>query len=367
VAVAGLALRVWVTLRSYGSNDLIYWQQFGETIRDLGLLECYRTIKYFNHPPLMGLWSMMVSDASHVYGVRFAPLFKILPLCADAGTALLLARIWRERATLAVGLFALSPAAILLSAYHGNTDSVAACLCLWAAFLFDRGAFLHAGLALGGAINVKLIPVLLIAVFVFQARSWRDLRRFAAGLAVGAVPFVPLLLILRGRFVANVLAYKSIPNHWGFIALLEAGEVTPHLERASAVLFELFRAQGRLLVLAAPLAIGAWGRRRGSTATPLAAAAFILFLAFAPGFGVQYSIYALPLLLGSDLALGAIYSLVVGLFLLVSYVEMWTGTSPWFSDFNLRQPALAKLLGLVAWTALFPIVHALLRRKPAPP
>jgi hypothetical protein len=361
----GLGLRLWIVLRSYGSNDLVYWEQFGETIRDLGLLECYRTIKYFNHPPLMGIWAMVVYDASRTYHLAFAPLFKILPLAADIGTAVLLARHWqaRGRATLAVAIFALSPTAILLSAYHGNTDSLAACLCLWAGLLFDRGALFRSGLALGAAINVKLIPVLLIAVFACQARTWRDLRRFAGGLALAALPFVPLLLILRGRFVANVVAYKSIPNHWGLIALLEAGRVTPHLQRASGWLFELLRAQGRLLVLAVPLALGIWGRRRHESSTALAAATLLLFLAVTPGFGVQYSVYALPLLLGADLALGAVYSLVMGAFLFVSYLEMWTGTSPWFSDFSQRQPVLATLLGLVAWTALFPLAYALLRRK----
>jgi hypothetical protein len=41
---------------------------------------------------------------------------------------------------------------------------------------------------------------------------------------------------------------------------------------------------------------------------------------------------------------------------------MWTGTSPWFSDFSRRDPRLATLVGLVAWTALVPLLLALYRR-----
>src|SRR6185369_7295498 len=119
---------------------------FGEAILHGDLLDTYRVYKSFNHPPLMGYLGMLAYDAFRVTGVRFQIFFKLAPVAADAAVAVSLARLWqpRERAGIAVALFALSPVAILASAYHCNTDSIAAALCLLAALAWDRGRWLAA-------------------------------------------------------------------------------------------------------------------------------------------------------------------------------------------------------------------------------
>src|SRR3712207_5550656 len=53
---------------------------------------------------------------------------------------------------------------------------------------------LSAGLALAAAVNVKLIPVILIPGLLLSLRTRRDAWRFLAGLSVGVLPFVPVLL-----------------------------------------------------------------------------------------------------------------------------------------------------------------------------
>ena len=70
----------------------------------------------------------------------------------------------------------MEPVRILVSGYHGNTDAVYAMLSLLAVYLLqDRNRPLLAGLALGLAINIKLIPVLLIPPLVLAAQSIREM------------------------------------------------------------------------------------------------------------------------------------------------------------------------------------------------
>jgi len=58
----------------------------------------------------------------------------------------------------------------------------------------DRDRPLLSGMALAGAINIKLIPVLLIPAMVLRSRSWRSAGLLVLGLGAGVLPFIPALL-----------------------------------------------------------------------------------------------------------------------------------------------------------------------------
>src|SRR5205814_9830382 len=115
----------------------------------------------------------------------FPYLFKLAPIAADAVTCWLLWRIWHPRAgaiwaAAAAAIYAWNPVAILISAHHCNTDSIYAMLCLAAVYVIESrrgsvGAWFWGGLLLGAAINVKLIPVLLIPPLVILCRDLHQL------------------------------------------------------------------------------------------------------------------------------------------------------------------------------------------------
>lgn len=354
IGAAGLLVRALVVALSIGSNDALTWETYGEIILHGDLMDTYRVYKAFNHPPLPGYLAMVAYDLFRVTGIRFQVFFKIAPVLADVLTGWLLYGIWQRhgRGTLAVALYAGSVVAILGSAYHCNTDSIAAALSLLAVVLWDRGRPLAAGLALGAALDVKLIPAPLVLVLALLARDPRTLGRYLAGLALAALPFVPVVLLAPAAFYRNALAYNSLANPWGLVAFLEAARETTRFAPLADALFTRFRAHGRYLVLLVPLAFALLGRRHRWSATRLGAITMMLFLLLTPGFSVHYLVYAVPLLFAVDLRAAAVFSAVGGACALAHYLAFWTGTLPWFSDFTVATPPLAVLLGLCTWLVL---------------
>jgi Gpi18-like mannosyltransferase len=108
---------------------------------------------------------------SQKIGVSFPTVFKLPMLLADAVACWLLHQIVARRAGtisgwVSAGVYAIAPISILITAHHCNTEPLYVMLALAAALATDRGRPLLAGLLLGAAINVKLVPVLLIPTFV---------------------------------------------------------------------------------------------------------------------------------------------------------------------------------------------------------
>ncbi len=115
--------------------------------------------------------------------------FRLPVIAADFASAMLIRKVMVARGAsprrgLAIAaMYAWNPCAILISGYHGNTDAAYAMLSLLAVYLLQdcRRPF-FGGIALGLAINIKLIPVLLILPLALGTRSRKELVLFLAGL-----------------------------------------------------------------------------------------------------------------------------------------------------------------------------------------
>ena len=231
IAALGMALRCILSAFSTGTNDIILWDDFAHYGTWEGVLWMYTNVPAWNHPPLTGYLAIWLLRLSVLTGLRFPVVFKLVPIAADALCLVLLWKIWRRRSAhpaaplAAVAIFSFSPDAILVSAYHGNNDPLIGLFVLAACyFIEEKASFGWAGAALAAAINVKLIPLLLVPVFVANARRWRDVARFIGGLSLGAIPFVPVILRVGPAFYRNAIAYNSNFDNWGipfFIRLLE--------------------------------------------------------------------------------------------------------------------------------------------------
>lgn len=357
-ALAVLA-RIAVVILSIGTNDIYTWFDFAQSIHNVGLLETYRSMQGFNHPPLMGLYALVAGELSGLTGGFFPYLFKVGPVAADLVVAALLWRTWRARgrtkleAAAIVCAYLWSPVAILVAAYHGNTDSILAAAMLAAAIMASggRSPFL-AGLVLGAAINVKLVAVFLIPPLWAQQRGRRGFVRYGAGLAVAALPFVPVLLSAGHEFYRNAIAYNSNLEHWGVQLFLLQGAQVMHLSRLAATAVDAYAAAGRWIILAASLGVAALGRRVHLEAVEAAALTMAGFLLLTPGFGVQYAVWVLPLLFATSPRRATAYSVIGGAFLFIVYLDYWNGGLPADSHFRDRYAMGAALFGLWAWLVL---------------
>lgn len=365
----GLLSRFIVSALTLGSNDIFAWAGFGTWIRQHGLIPLYAHDPLFNHPPLAGYLGAFLSWASSLTSIRFSIVFKIPVIAAEFASAALLWRIWdrragRSSAALALLVFGLGLDGILVSGYHGNTDCIYAFFCLYSAYLVEeRGADFSGGLALGAAINIKLIPVLLIGPFVARYRSWRGAARFVGGLAVAAIPFAIVLILDARHFYTNALAYKSRVDNWGidfFLLQLSQTRLADIEPRA----VDLYSVWGRLLILAAiGLLVVAARRTERWNRYELGALTLSSFLVLTPGFGVQYTVAVVPLLCAVSLSSAALYSTLAGLCVGLSYYLYWTGTIPPRSMFGVPRAVPASLFGLLAWWTLCLFVTRTLRRR----
>jgi len=360
-----VAARGFIAARSIGSNDARIWEDFAHYITQHGLLQTYRDIQHFNHPPLMGLFSSLALKLSELTHQRFITIFKVPVILADMGAAWLLWLTWRDRgerkAAIVVVLFSFNLISMLISSYHGNTDCVFATLALASAYALSRERWGWAGLALGAAINVKIVPLMLLPVFALTLPSRRALLRFGLALAVCALPFLPVVLRIWPVFYRNVFAYNSMPFQWGIQVLIQSTAGT--LPNLSTWLSVHYVPNARFVILSAMLLIGVlqrWNQRLNPFET--GALAFSMFLVLLPGFGIQYLAWVVPLLFAANLRAALEFTAYGGVFAFLVYYLFWTGTSPWFSNFGGIFLPPGPLVGAFAWAALVSYCTATFRK-----
>jgi hypothetical protein len=364
--VIAVLLRLGLSFISFGSNDARIWQLFAESVFYQGLMQSYRTIPSLNHPPLPVLWAAFSLWAGkHLW---FSAMMKFPAILADAGAIALLAHIWAgrgdiPRARLAVIVMSFSPVAILISGYHCNTDSVYAFLTLLSMYFFtDRKQFFYGGLALAGAINVKLVPVFLIPAAFSLCTSWREARLLFFALAIGAIPFLPLLAnpqIIR----QNMLNYVPPISNWGI------GYIVPDLfyyqPKDVARIMDFYRTLGRWTIIASVICLSfAQFRWRRWNGYEIATILYCALLVFAPGFGPQYTIIVVPVMLAVLIGRSLLYSMICGGFLLMSY---WSRLVSYYIPLESiftpdTRTSSGASLGLLAWfvlleTGVFILLH----------
>jgi 4-amino-4-deoxy-L-arabinose transferase-like glycosyltransferase len=356
------AFKLWLALTTYGTNDVKYWNTFMDYIVARGSVTIYRDIWYYNHPPLMSgmLWLL-----SHF--VRHAPngfpfLIRLPAIGADVVSVIVTYRLvrfaWDERRALVCAMgVALSPILVMVSGFHGNTDPLFMCLVLLAAdrLVIGRSA-LVAGLLLGLAINVKLVPLIVVPVFFFYLPTLAAKMRFVLALVlVVSAGFGYHVLVAYPFMKKNVFDYAGLKGIWGITELCAAGYPAIVSLHGGAVLKKLIALliTGRAVMLA-------WPRRTSDS--PAAACrflhalgwAFLIFLLLTPGFGVQYLAWlAIAAFLCEPI--GAIgFNLLGGAFMFSIY-HYWNRGFPWnFADSDSvgtwRAPQA--LLGRAAWIYL---------------
>jgi hypothetical protein len=370
--VLGCLLRPILAYFSIGTNDALSWFEYQQKISDIGLFKFYLTEPLMNHPPLPALWSVLAGKLAGAPANLwdFAFVFKIPMMLADVLGVIILYRIYLARhgelgALLAGLAMAWNPTAMLISAHHGNTDNIMAVACLLAFYLLvDKKSYFWGGLALAAAINVKIFPVLLIPAAFALCYHRRDALKVFGGLGLGALPFMPPLLIIGPSFISNVLGYNSYIGRWGISYWLLEMQESPKYASFSAQASTALNQYGRYLILAllVGLAAYAWRSRRFNGYT-VATLSVCLFFIITGGFGVQYLVWPIPLFLAANWRAGVLYSCLSGIGLGSTYFALWQGSIPivthFFYSFNAMQQPGPFFLLLAWWTMICYVARTL--------
>lgn len=359
LGAVGVAARLWLWWNSLGSNDVYIWMQHAQHLIADGLVRTYKTDPAFNHPPLAGLYAAQAWRWSGPNLVNFARLLKLPGL---AGEAISLWALWRFAGPRTFAIYACLPASILVSGFHGNTDCLCAALVLVAAIAFDRDHYFISGVLWSAALNVKLIPLVLLPFPVFGTHKWRHFFKLCAGLALGLLTFIPIVMSAAHAMYRNLLSYEPNLDNWGIPALLNSALQIPRLQPHFSPIEQWYVMNGRYLILGAIVCIAVIAAlHRRIALTTQAALGASVFLLLASGFGVQYVEFAAPLLCYVDLAAGFWWGWTSGLFIGVVY-WMFSSPRPLQSVFTSHFPGPAPLLGMLAWAVLAHFIWVHVRR-----
>jgi hypothetical protein len=376
-AVAVLVPKLLIASRTFGTQDVGTWLGFARGVRLRGPVGVYsidfaRTDhSLYNHPPLMG-WYLALGNVLSDHGVGLGFTIRAMASAADVASALLVFEILRRRAGLrracASGLLVgTSPALLLISGYHGNTDPVFVMLVLLGAYLIvDREAAAAGGAALALAVSIKLVPVVALATVVAYLWHRRDLL-LRASLGFGATFVLLWTLPVATEWSPlrrNVLGYAGVATRqWGIVQVASGAHgLTP-----------LLIGPGRALaVLAAALvpALVVWHRQE--VAVQGVCFALVAFLALSPAFGVQYLAWAVAAGYVLHFWLATAFNLLAGLFLFLVY-DTWNHGLGWSHEAFGRPFTTGQLaIGLGLWALLVliclsPLVTGDRRTRPHQP
>ncbi len=349
-------LKVSLILQTLGTNDVLYWAQFSDFARNNNIVSIYSDIWYFNHPPLMAviMWFLGAVSGENLW--LFSALLRMMSVFADIGSLWL---VWAlgslllgpAQGALTAALFALSPVMLLVSGAHGNTDPIFMFFVFFAVYaVAAKRAYFLAGLALGLALNIKIVPLIVLPAFFFCLPSWRARFRFAFGtswpLAVGYL----LPIYLAGPdLMRNIFLYRGTGGLWG------AGWFLP--EWREALLPALMIAIVSLSWLSSFQPGQLNHSETGSKLAKAVTLTFLTFMVLSPAFAAQYLAWlAIPMaLLGPVTQVG--FSLVAGLYLLPFYAHyLGIGLVPVFfhhsgenTDLTATYVALQSELAWATW------------------
>ena len=367
---AALGIRLLLIATTFGTTDAFLFMIWTHLAEHNGIAGAYALVPLLNHPPLSMAIAIAADRLGASIGLEFPDIFRLVQVLADILTASVvyaLARTFQPaRAREYTALFFASPAAIMLSGFHCNSDPTMVALLMtavWAA-VTQRAAL--SGTFFGLSSGIKIVPLPLSPFFLIDF-NWRRRIAFAAATLVAiAIAFLPGatggLIMIR-----NVLGYAGTGYQWGFSGL---GYITAYIARPlmnAGFAWMMFYSQwGRWIVI---LALGGLFFFYLRYRTPLPAMIAVALLAmnfFSPGFGVQYLIWPLALLpFAVPRRLAYTINLALSVFLFATYT-IWSREFPWwFADAAANNPyrPIIAFLAIPLWALYGVAIFVSLRQS----
>jgi hypothetical protein len=333
-AIVATAVKLLLAWNTIGTNDTIVFFRCARELTLQGLAETYRQAILFTHPPLVAYYLRAIYELSNSAffvqnNISFAFLLRLPGIVADFVSSLVILKLaetlpGRRIPFWALLLFALNPISLMVSGFHGNTDSVMVMFVLLSCLMAALPLPLFCGLFLGLSCQVKIVPVLLLPAFLLFWHHQRRLRPFIAAFIFTSVLLIfEPLLFSPGAYVKNVLSYGGYWGLWGFTYLIRSIQFQ-QLNRISffglspaAIIISNFL---KFIVVCSVLFL-AW-RRRDSDARGLVvtlAMSWLIFFIFAPGVAPQYFVWLTPFLLFVSPVFFAFFTGAASIFLFIFY------------------------------------------------
>lgn len=377
VACVALAFAIKLALawNTYGTNDILTWdvsskrEESGDgaalyrngnrfPLRKGGILS-----QVYNHPPPVFLLLRTWRALERTTGVPMSFWMRATDAVADVGAVLALIALDAASPPI-LAVIALSPVAILVSGFHGNTDPLLLFFLVCTALAIRRGRPVEAGLLLGCALDIKFIAILLIPAILFHLQDWPRRVKFAgACAALVAATWAPYWALDPIAILRAVAGYSSVPGYWGISSILSS----PRWPTSALLpIAGFYSAYGKYLVLGLVLLIS-WRMRRRPLYEAFAVILFT-FLVLTPGFGVQYLCWLVPWLGIIPLRVAMLQQAVCGTFLFAVYT-FWSGGIPWYFansfEVGMWHGSSLRALEFCAWITVCICLFAV-RSKPYP-
>lgn len=230
-ALAVFALKIYLAYSTQGAPDISAWKDFLNNIQQCGVC-VYQTggvmqepqgarVTPFNHPPFVIHFLRMIGTLSSLLRLDFAFVFRVITSVFDLGSAVLVYQLLRRSGLFnpaAFLLYLFAPATVIISGFHGQTDTVMIFFVLLAAFLIGRPGV--AGLAFGCALSIKVVPIIYAVAFIFYLRPKQRLWFVSAATATAVVLALPFFIQEPVIILREVLGYGSFPGRWGWTRAL---------------------------------------------------------------------------------------------------------------------------------------------------
>ncbi len=367
IGAAALAslLKLYLAYVTFGTNDVLSFILFARALTAHDLQWTYATLPTFNHPPMIAYFLRGMWYIDHYPSLRDLHLFPFLlrlpGIIADFVVVLVLLRLRRQGhlrlPTWALVVLALSPAEILISGFHGNTDPVMVMfLVLAAAMFFYRGPLL-CGVFLALACQTKVIALLLCPIYLlFWIRERKAAPFLISAVTISIVLCLQPLFQFPLLFFRNVLSYSSIWGLWGITYWFRLMSLPPFGTAGGGA--ALTTAQAAISAILKCIVIGgvlilAWRRRHcDATGTfKTIGCAWIIFFVFSPGVAPQYLAWFVPFVLAVSPELFA-WLVAASALNLFFFYNMNADGFPWYSvTAQYREHFDWPTWGLLPWAA----------------
>ena len=330
-----------------GTNDVATWRAFADNAMLCGRCVYQLPGPYgdpFNHPPFIIHFLKLIGASS----MAWFPFWLRLPaILADIGTVLIVTRLRQEISTRIVLLLALNPVSILISGFHGNTDPVMIFFVVLSVYLIKARRLKWAAAAFGMAINIKVVPLLLVPAILIHIWSSKFARGVVLFVSIATLIVValsmPYILSNPLAITKATLGYRGMYGKWGTARILIAFplSMTGH-EIAARVI--------QTIIIVSMLALSWYLNGRKIDLFCQIGLIFFLFFFLTPSLAVQYLSWPVPFILALGFWWSLVYYTSAGVYLFLTY-NYWSHGQWYFADSHIEpQWTLASYMaGFICW------------------
>jgi len=328
-----LLFKLCLAFSTSGTKDVRLWSAYSLYLHEHCGMGLYHDVSFFNHPPFMlhALEALTWITAST--GLPFPFLLRLPGILADTGSLVLLWRLFGGAAAstsihVALALFAVAPVSIMVSGFHGNTDSVMLFFLLLSVVLLEgRYGVWLAGAALGMSMNIKVWPVIFFpAIYAYIPDRRHRMACFSVAAGVFTVASLPYVLQDPALIADRDFRYGSLYGYWGLSRLaVWLRNDGPTLSGAAATYLRLAVPSLFAIIVLVSFKMDRLPTKP-SLYTQCGVIAF-MFMLLTPGFGVQYLAWLVPWVVGAGPRVALIFYVPSGLFLFFVY-RSWVHGAP---------------------------------------